>query len=135
MEKKKEKTMMMTLCLSDLEEWKKALRQKTRTKSRQNKRKKRNSINALEAAVSSTKSVSAKNVVSLGTNPLAKHTIAIAIATTCAHGGEHAKRFLGASLAHCFTGSSGGMCQQREPRFRPATCPVTSLLPATIGNR
>jgi hypothetical protein len=41
MEKKKEKTMMMTLCLSDLEEWKKALRQKTRTKSRQNKRKKK----------------------------------------------------------------------------------------------
>jgi len=79
------------------------------------KEKKRNSINALEAAVSSTKSVSAKNVVSLGTNPLAKHTIAIA--TTCAHGGEHAKRFLGASLAHCFTRSSGGMCQQREPRF------------------
>jgi hypothetical protein len=41
MEKKKEKTMMMTLCLSDLEEWKKLSGKKTRTKSRQNKRKKK----------------------------------------------------------------------------------------------
>jgi hypothetical protein len=70
-----------------------------------------------------TKSVSAKNVMSLGTNPLAKRKIAIAIATTCAHGGEHAKGFLGASLAHRFTRSSRGCVSEgNRTSDRPPVC-------------
>jgi hypothetical protein len=75
MEKKKERMMMMmTLCLSDLEEWKKLSGKKHELNPAKTKEKKRNSIDALEAALCNYQISERKKCGELGVRILSQNT-------------------------------------------------------------
>ncbi len=110
----------------------KALRQETRTKSRhKTKAKKRNSIDALEAALCYYQISERKKCDELRYESSRKTQN-----RNRNRNNVRARRRACKGLPRRFPGPPfhpvlQGMCQRREPHFWPATC----LSPATIGNR